>query len=125
MLALIAQLGRFGTVGGLATLIHLAVAWVAARGGGASPFLANGIGFAAAFSFSYLGHFYWTFGQRDGHSVRLPRFLVVSGAGYCLTNLIVWIVVSRAGLAFEAALLVILFAVPLMTWALSRYWAFR
>ena len=125
MKELLAQLGRFGVVGLAATLIHLSVAWVAARAFGASPFAANALGFAVAFACSYLGHFYWTFGQRAGHPVRLPRFLVVSGFGFALTNLIVWLVVSRGGQAFELALLVILFAVPLSTWALSRLWAFR
>ena len=125
MRELLAQLGRFGTVGVAATLIHLGVAWIAARGFGVAPFAANALGFLAAFACSYLGHFYWTFGQRSGHPVRLPRFIVVSGFGFALTNLIVWIVVSLGERAFELALLVILFAVPVSTWALSRFWAFR
>ena len=125
MKELIAQLGRFGAVGIAATLIHLGVAWIAARVFGAAPFAANALGFSVAFACSYLGHFYWTFGQRSGHPVRLPRFIVVSGFGFALTNLIVWVVVSLGGHAFEFALLAILFAVPLSTWVLSRFWAFR
>lgn len=120
----LAQLTRFGTVGGAATLIHLCVAWVAARGLEAPPFLANAIGFGTAFAFSYLGHFYWTFGQREGHPVRLPKFLVVSGIGFALTNLITWITVNAA-LPYEVALFAILVTVPAVTWALSRFWAFR
>ena len=125
MRGLIAQLGRFGTVGVIATLVHLGVAWIVARGFNVTPFAANTFGFLAAFGCSYLGHFYWTFGHRSGHPTRLLRFLAVSGFGFVLTNLIVWLVVSAGGYAFEFALLAILFAVPLSTWALSRFWAFR
>ena len=125
MQGLIAQLGRFGTVGVIATLVHLGVAWILSRGFNFAPFVANAFGFLAAFGCSYLGHFYWTFGHRSGHPTRLPRFLVVSGFGFALTNLIVWLVVSIAGHPFEFALLAILFAVPASTWALSRLWAFR
>ena len=116
---------RFASVGIGATLVHLAIAWLANRGAGLSPFAANACGFVAAFTLSYLGHFYWTFAREAGHSRHLPRFVVVAGIGYLLTNLIVWAVTIRGGYAFEAALVVILLAVPPSTWLLSRIWAFR
>ena len=124
MRALLAQLARFGLVGVAATLLHVLVAWLAHKAG-AAAFLANALGFVTAFACSYLGHFYWTFGQRAGHETRLPRFLVVSGVGFGLTNLIVWLVAERGGHGFETALLAILFVVPACTWALSRLWVFR
>ncbi len=119
------QIARFGTVGVGATLVHLAVAWLANHVADLAPYTANAVGFAAAFTLSYLGHFFWTFGRRQGHRRHLPRFLVVSAAGYGLTNLIVWLVVGQLGHPFDAALVVILFTVPPATWALSRIWAFR
>jgi putative flippase GtrA len=122
--SLLAQLGRFATVGVAATLIHVGLAWLMARGFGTPPLIANAIGFAAAFACSYLGHFYWTFGQREGHPVRLPKFLIVSGTGFAVTNLITWITVTAA-LPVEVALFAILATVPAITWALSRFWAFR
>ena len=116
---------RFGAVGAGATLVHLIVAWLANRLGGLPPYFANACGFAVAFSFSYLGHFYWTFGRQAGHARHLPRFLIVAGFGYALSNVIIWAVVDRAGWPFEAALGVMLVAVPTTTWLLSRIWAFR
>lgn len=124
MRALLSQLLRFASVGVLATVLHLAVAWIAVRGAGLAPLAGNACGFAAAFLCSYLGHFYWTFGQRDGHPVRLPRFLVASGIGFTMTTLITYLN-ERAGLPYEIALIVILAVVPLGTWALSRFWVFR
>lgn len=122
---ILGQLVRFGLVGLGGTLIHLAVAWMANRWGGIAPYTANFAGFAAAFTWSYLGHFYWTFGRRSAHGRHLSRFLVVALAGYGLTNLVIWIVVTRLGHPFEAALGVILIVVPTSTWLLSRIWAFR
>jgi putative flippase GtrA len=125
VIALATQLARFGTVGLVATALHLGVAWAMASLRGMPALAANAGGYVAAFGFSYLGHFYWTFGQRRGHPVHLPRFLAVSGLGFALTNAIVVAVVGIGRLPFEVALLAILVAVPTTTWALSRWWAFR
>lgn len=124
MTALLGQLARFGLVGIAATLTHTGVAWVVHHAGVAA-FPANAVGFAVAFGVSYLGHFYWTFGQRAGHRARLPRFLVVSGTGFALSNVIVWAVVVQMGAPFETALALMLVMVPATTWMLSRLWAFR
>ena len=124
MRALLAEAARFGAVGIVATLAHLGMAWAAYHAGGAPPLLANAAGFATAFAFSYLGHFYWTFGQREGHPVRLPRFMAVSAVGFAMTNLITW-GVTWSGASFDFALALILIAVPVTTWTLSRLWAFR
>ncbi len=124
MTPILAQIGRFGVVGVAATLIHLALAWIAARGFDAAPLTANSLGFVAAFACSYFGHLYWTFGQRTGHPVTLPRFVVVSGVSLLLTSVITW-AVDHAGLPFEVTLAAILLTVPLVTWLLSKYWAFR
>lgn len=125
MKAGILQIVRFGIVGVGATLVHLVVAWLAEGMVGLAPLVANAVGFLVAFGVSYLGHFYWTFGQRDGHRGKLPRFLIVAGTGYALSNLVIVVVMDVFGGSFEAALLGILVAVPTTTFALSRLWAFR
>lgn len=116
---------RFASVGAGATLVHLGVAWIANRLLHVPPYGANACGFVAAFSLSYLGHFYWTFARQSGHAHHLPRFVIVALCGYALTNVIVWAVTDRGGYAFEVSLAVILVAVPASTWVLSRLWAFR
>lgn len=123
--ALLGQIFRFGLVGLAGTGVHLAVAWAANRLGGVPPYGANLAGFIAAFAWSYLGHFYWTFARRSGHRRHLSRFVIVALSGYALTNLVIWVVVTRMGHTFEWALAVILVAVPAFTWAVSRVWAFR
>ncbi len=125
MSPLLREAVRFASVGLGATLVHLLAAFVANRVFGLSPFLANAIGFGTAFALSYFGHFYWTFGHRKGHARHLPRFLIVAGCGYLTSNVIVWIVTTRGGLAFEYALAAILVIVPATTWIISRLWAFQ
>jgi len=115
---------RFGSTGIAATLLHLLIAFAAAKGMDLSPYAANAAGFASAFIVSYLGHFYWTFGHRAGHRRYLARFLVLSLSGYGLSNLIIWLVVERAGLPFVLALPWIALAVPAFTFLSAKYWAF-
>jgi putative flippase GtrA len=115
---------RFGGTGIAATLLHLLIAFAAAKAMNLSPYAANATGFASAFAVSYLGHFYWTFGRRAGHRRYLARFLVLSLSGYGLSNLIIWLVVERAGLPFVLALPWIALAVPAFTFLSAKYWAF-
>ncbi|MEM7058257.1 MAG: GtrA family protein [Pseudomonadota bacterium] len=124
MKELLRQGARFGAVGIFATILHLAAAWAANRWFGLGEYAANGVGFAVSFSFSYLGHFYWTFAQQSEHQRSLARFLVVAGIGYAITNLIVWVVTDALDQPFELALLGILLVVPPTTWMISRIWAF-
>jgi putative flippase GtrA len=118
------QLARFGSTGVAATLLHILVAFAAARGLSFAPYPANACGFASAFILSYLGHFYWTFGHREGHRQYLARFLTLSLCGYGLSNLVIWFVVDRLGLSFLLALPWIAIVVPTFTFVSSKYWAF-
>ena len=124
MKELLRQGARFGAVGLFATVLHLAAAWVASRWFGLGDYTANFVGFAVSFSFSYFGHFYWTFAQQSDHQRSLIRFMVVAGLGYATTNLIVWLVTDIWERPFEMALIGILLVVPPTTWMISRLWAF-
>jgi putative flippase GtrA len=124
LIATLLQLARFGSTGVAATLLHILVAFAAAKGPGFEPYAANACGFASAFVLSYLGHFYWTFGHREGHRRYLGRFLVLSVCGYGLSNLVIWLVVDRLGLSFLLALPWIAIVVPAFTFVSSKYWAF-
>lgn len=121
---LVQQGARFGIVGLVATLLHMAVAWTVNRLG-VTPYAANALGFAAGFVIAYLGHFYWTFGRRGNHLRHQLRFIVVSAVSFALGNGVIWLVVDRLGLSFDLALVVIVLVVPPTSWMLSRVWAFR
>lgn len=122
---MIAMVLRFGAIGILATVIHMAGAWASYHGFGLMPYAANLVGFAAAFLASYVGHFFWTFRMSGGHQQALPRFLVVSVGCYLMSNVLVWLIVARLMLSFDVALVAILLMLPVTSFTLNRLWAFR
>lgn len=115
---------RFGMVGLWATAVYTAAAAVA-HVIGASPALANALGYTIATAVSFLGHFYWTFGKNAGHSRALLRFITVSACGFLLSAIIMQAVTGTLGAPFWVALTAILAVVPGISWVLGRYWAFR
>lgn len=119
-----AQASRFAGVGILATVVHVSVAYLVSRFGGANPFLANLTGFGVAFWVSYCGNFYWTFSGSTEHAVRLKRFIISSTFCFFLSNGIV-ATVNWLHLPFEVALVVITFLIPPLSFALAKFWAFR
>lgn len=115
---------RFGTVGLWATAVYTVAAAVA-HGIGASPSLANALGYAVATTVSFLGHFYWTFGKSTGHARAFLRFLAVSGGGFLLSAAITHTFTAWLGAPFWATLAAIVGVVPPATLLAGRYWAFR
>jgi len=125
---LIARLLRFGGVGAVATLTHVVVAILAAELGVGATF-ANFLGFCAAFTLSYLGHFHMTFrlgGNKDArHPVHILRFLVVSLLGLGLSSgLVLWLTVNQ-GFPFVITMGVVAIVVASANFVLSSLWAFR
>jgi len=116
---------RFASVGGVATLVHVLVAWLAVRAAGAPPLWGNAAGFVCAFGASYAGHFQWTFATRVGHGVSLPRFLTVALGGWGVSSALIWALAGAGRWGMEIALLAVFLVVPPATWALSAAWAFR
>ena len=115
---------RFGTVGLWATAVYTLSATIA-HAIGATPSLANALGYAIATAVSFLGHFYWTFGKSTGHGRALRRFLMVSGSGFLLSAVIMKLAAEILGAPFWVALTAIIAVVPAVSWVLGRYWAFR
>ena len=119
------QLGVFGIVGGVATLVHYGTAIVAAEYSGIST--ANLIGFLVAFSVSYVGHSRMTFrlapDERD-HISRLPRFLVTAIAGFSASQAVL-LVAKGGGFPSWISLAVATAAIPLFSFFVARFWVFR
>lgn len=122
--ALLAELSRFGTIGVAVTLLHGAVAWLAHRSLGMPPFAANLAGYGVAVGLSFAGHSLWTFRRRDRAVRRLARFIVVSLAGFALSNATIWVVTRTVDWPFEVALAINLALIPAATWLVSRLWVF-
>ncbi|MBV0932293.1 GtrA family protein [Marinobacterium weihaiense] len=113
---------RFGGVGGVATLVHLAVAWVAlALYPQWSPLVANLVAFIAAFPVSFFGHRYLTFRTEGGAG----RFLMLAAGGFCLNNGVLAVLITTLAVDGFVAIVLSTFTVPVLIYAGSRLWVFR
>lgn len=118
------QLFFFLLTGAMAALTHLLVVVLLVEAGMLAPLIANAGGFAIAFFVSYAGHHRFTFAALEcPHRQGLPRFLLVACSGFLL-NESLFALLLRARWPYPAALLVALLAVAVLTFLLSRYWAF-
>jgi len=119
------ELIRFIIVGTLAAGVHQGGAWALHAFADITPYWANLSGFLAALIASYLGHFYWTFQKTSGHERHLPRFLVIAWTGYCLSNVSIFVIADLIRWPFEIALAFNTVLLPVSSWLLNRFWAFK
>jgi putative flippase GtrA len=124
MPALLQQIARFAGVGGIATLVHVALGLLIARHFAVPVLLANTIAFMAAVGVSYLGNHGWTFARIGRHDKHFPRFLLVSFTGLALNQLIVYAAVYVGGFDYVYGLAVVVVVVPALSVLMSRHWAF-
>ena len=117
------QLASFGTIGIVATLLHVTAAYLLRSGFGADPYFANLIGFLLAFGISFAGNARLTFSYRGAISAAFVRFLALSSVSLVMTTLwMAWVV--RNGLPMSLYVLVVILTVPPVTYLLSRFWVF-
>ena len=126
-LALGWQYGRFALVGFAATLVHVLVYAGSIEWLGRSPLEGNALGFAFGVNLSFMGHRRWTFAEERSAKVgrSLARFWGVALLGFALNSLFVHLVTGTAGLAYGWAIPLIVGVTPIVTFALSKLWAFR
>jgi putative flippase GtrA len=130
LLRLALQYARFGTVGLAAAAIHVSMFMAAIELAGFAPMAANFVAFAIAVLVSFFGHFQWTFrGQTaDGgwgrRRTALLRFIIVALTGLTLNSLAVYLVVELLVWPYYYAIFLMLSVVPLVVFALSKFWAF-
>jgi len=125
-----AQFIRFGSVGGLATLIHVAAYVGFVESFGITPIAANVSAFAIAVIMSFVGHASWTFRQEYRQSGRathvlFARFVISAVLGLLLNTLFVFVVVTWLGLAYGWAIPCFIFVTPVVLFALNKLWVFQ
>lgn len=116
---------RFIIIGGIATIVHYAVALTGYHVVGLSPLWANFMAFCAAFNVTYLGNYFWAFEADTDHKQSLPKSLAVSITGLLLSQLIVWSLTEKLGFPFHLTLIAAVMLVPMVTFSLNRFWVFR
>jgi putative flippase GtrA len=118
------ELFWFGVIGISALLTHfLLVALLVPQG--LQPLQANVLAYLLAFQVSYWGHRQKTFAAGHlAHRQTLPRFFVVASLSFLLNETLYFLLLHFTALDYRVALLLVLFAVALVTFVLSRHWAF-
>lgn len=117
------QLVRFAVAGAGITFLS-ALLYAGLAGAGADPFGANTLATLAGAVLGYQVHGRWSFrGERRDGGAAL-RFAGGAGVGYGLNSLWVWATLA-AGLPAGTAVPFMVFATPLLAFALNRCWVFR
>ena len=120
---LVRQLLSFGSVGMVATVVHVALAYVLMLQTATSPFLANLAGFLAAFGISFFGNAKLTFGYDGSLTGPMVRFLAISFVSLTLTSGITALVEAQ-GLPRWTYVVLTLATVPPITFLLAKFWVF-
>ena len=113
---------RFVIVGGLATLVDLAVTVTLVYGFdlGQSENLVTTVAFATAFLVSYFGHRFFTF-QKNG---KASAFLVLALSTLALRNIIVWFLTAYV-MRGIVPLIIAMALVTVITYLVSKFGIFK
>mgnify|MGYP002712878578 FL=1 len=97
---------RFALTGGVATLVHLAIAIMLIRLG-VAPLIGNAAAFATAFMVSFWGHHLFTFA---GHGVAagwaFGRFAIVAAIGFLVNETVLYLLLGIGSPGPELAVLI-------------------
>jgi putative flippase GtrA len=130
LLHLALQYARFGAVGLAATATHAVMFTGLIEFAGLAPLVANFAAFGTAVLVSFFGHFHWTFRSQTGahgwqqQRAAFMRFAQVALAGLALNSLAVLLVVNLLALPYPYALILMVTVVPLVVFAMSKFWVF-
>ncbi|MCX5589846.1 GtrA family protein [Alcaligenes endophyticus] len=119
------QLFFFILIGSLAAGVHWGAVVLLVSHAHVPPLWANLIGWLAAFTVSFGGHYTLTFTQ---HSIpfltALRRFFLVSALGFGVNESAYAVLLHYSSLSYQYLLAVVLVAMAFVTFVLSRVWAF-
>lgn len=118
------QLRRFVVVGVAATATHVAIVVLCIELLGLGVQTATFVAFTCALSLSYFLNRAWTYQTRGRHRRQLPRFAVVSLAGYGLNAAIMALVTELLGLSYLFGIAIVVMVLPCLTFLSHRYWTF-
>nr|WP_255453669.1 GtrA family protein [Paracoccus sp. S-4012] len=115
---------RFGLVGALATLVHMAIGTILVQSGW-QPLAANAFAFATAFLVSFAGHLGFSFAdQQPDPAAALWRYGLVALAGFLCNEAILALLLAARLIPAAAALWVSTACAAVLTFGLAKAWAF-
>lgn len=121
----LATAGRFGIVGGAATLSHMSVVWLLIAAADIPVLAANFLAFLCAFFISFAGHYRWTFRAPGNARRAIKRFFLIAGTGFAANNGLLIVLLREGWLTPRYAAVVAVAIIPAVTFLASRFWGFR
>lgn len=119
------QMLRFGMVGVLATFVHMIIGYLLIQSNW-HPISANIIAFGTAFMVSFIGHLAFSFADQETNaSSALWKFTIVALIGLALNEALLIGLLSLGALSGILALCTSTSSAAVMTFILSKTWAFR
>lgn len=120
---LVTQFAKFGVVGIVATLLHVAVYALLIESAEFPAQAANVTGFVAAVLVSFAGHTRWTF-DKSGSGVFI-KFFITAVTGIGLNSAAVHIIIEWLTAPYFYAIPFMIFITPPATFMISKFWAFK
>lgn len=119
------QLLRFGIVGLLATFVHMVIGFLLIQSNWL-PVMANLLAFTIAFVVSFIGHLGFSFAdQAVNPSSALWKFALVALIGFACNEVLLIMLLFEGQLTDTVSLWISTGSAAVLTFALSRVWAFR
>lgn len=119
------QLVRFAIAGLGVTLFAATVYLACAVGLHVAPLFANTISTALGVVVGYLVHSRWSFRAGEGDErAMIVKFALGAGGAFALNSLWVWLGVHALHLPSWTPVIGMVFATPLASFAINRYWVF-
>lgn len=116
---------KFGAVGIIATLVHMSAGYAMIQAQ-MSPYLANFFAFLIAFIVSFFGHLGFSFADMNADPrTAFRRFGIVAIAGFLCNEALLTLMLTFTTIKEAYALLVSTGCVAVLTFILSKAWAFR
>ncbi|MET4695253.1 GtrA family protein [Endozoicomonas lisbonensis] len=120
------QIIKFTVVGALAALVHLASLWLIVNFLALDPVVANILAFFCAFTVSFSGQSLWTFNHKSHNHHAAFRYLIIQLlCSFLLNQALYTLLFLYTPLHYLVASFIVLITIPVITFTLSKYWAFR
>lgn len=117
--------GRFGLVGLLATVVHIAIVWVLLALTNIVPVLANTLAFMVAFCISFVGNYLWTFRSPGSPRRAIFRFFVIAASAFIVNTLVLAFLVRQGWFSPVVSAILSASLVPVISFFASRLWGFE
>jgi putative flippase GtrA len=124
MSATFRQIFVFGLVGVTATVVHYLAALFAHEWLTLGLYTANLCGYLCAFGVSYIGHGRFTF-RATLDAPTFLRFILTSVFTLTVSEVLLGLLESRAGLPHRISLAAAALVIPPMSFLLNKFWVYR